>query len=460
MKLWEGRFDAPTAKNADLFNDSLPFDRQLWAVDIMASIAHATMLGNCGIISLDEAKTICEGLNGIAEDIESGKLEIGGAEDIHSFVENQLVARIGDAGKKLHTARSRNDQVATDFRLYVRSAFDSLKESLLLVVQSLAVKAEEGLEFIMPGYTHLRKAQPMCAGHFFNAYSEMFLRDIDRVEASRRRANVMPLGSGALAGTSYPIDRELTCELLEFDRPCENSLDGVSDRDFVAEYLFDASLVMAHLSRLCEDIILYSTEEFGYFDIADEYSTGSSIMPQKKNPDIPELMRGKTGRVYGHLMALLTTIKAIPLAYNKDLQEDKEGLFDAEKQVINSLNIMAELLLAITLKTDRMESAAQGEFCCATDVADYMAKRGVPFRTAHAVTGKIVRACIEQGRTLQDMSADEYRAFDHVFGDDIVEVVKARSCADARTSFGGASSASVKQNLKSIKKRLKAYSGE
>lgn len=457
MKLWEGRFEAPTAKNADLFNDSLPFDKQLWAVDIMASIAHATMLGNCGIISQEEAAAICDGLNCIAEDIQSGNLEIAGAEDIHSFVENQLVARIGDAGKKLHTARSRNDQVATDFRLYVRSAFDNLKESLFAVVESLIVKAEEGLDYIMPGYTHLRKAQPMCAGHFFNAYSEMFLRDIDRVERSRHRANVMPLGSGALAGTSYPIDRALTCSLLEFDHPCENSLDGVSDRDFVAEYLFDASLIMAHLSRLCEDVILYSTEEFGYFDIADEYSTGSSIMPQKKNPDIPELMRGKTGRVYGHLMALLTTIKAIPLAYNKDLQEDKEGFFDAEKQVINSLNIMSELLLAITLKTDRMESAAQGEFCCATDVADYMAKRGVPFRTAHAVTGKIVRSCIEQGRTLQDMSAEEYRTFDPVFGDDIVEVVKARACADARTSLGGAASSSVKQNIESIRKRLKEY---
>ncbi|MGN0814112.1 MAG: argininosuccinate lyase [Candidatus Coproplasma sp.] len=457
MKLWEGRFEKPTAKNADLFNDSLPFDKQLWAVDITASIAHATMLGNCGIISQGEAKSICDGLNGIAEDIQNGDLEIKGAEDIHSFVENQLVARIGDAGKKLHTARSRNDQVATDFRLYVRSAFDNLKESLIAVVNSLLIKAEEGLDYIMPGYTHLRKAQPMCAGHFFNAYSEMFLRDIDRVEHSRDRANVMPLGSGALAGTSYPIDRSLTCSLLEFDHPCANSLDGVSDRDFVAEYLFDASMIMAHLSRLCEDIILYSTEEFGYFDIADEYSTGSSIMPQKKNPDIPELMRGKTGRVYGHLMAILTTIKAIPLAYNKDLQEDKEGFFDAEKQVISSLNIMSELLLAITLKTDRMESAAQSEFCCATDVADYMAKHGVPFRTAHAVTGKIVRTCIEQGRTLQDMSADEYRAFDPVFGDDIVEVVKARSCADARTSLGGASSSSVRQNVESIRERLKKY---
>ena len=457
MKLWEGRFDAPTAKNADLFNDSLPFDRQLWAVDITASLAHAAMLGNCGIISLDEAAAICDGLSGIAKDIAEGKLEIVGAEDIHSFVENELVRRIGDAGKKLHTARSRNDQVATDMRLYVRGAYDELRHSLVNTVKSLIQKANEGVKFIMPGYTHLRKAQPMCAGHFFNAYAEMFMRDIDRVTSSRERSNVMPLGSGALAGTSYPIDRDVTCSLLDFDRPCENSLDGVSDRDFILEYLFDASLIMAHLSRLCEDIILYTTEEFGYFEISDAYSTGSSIMPQKKNPDIAELMRGKTGRVYGHLMALLTTVKGIPLAYDKDLQEDKEGFFDAEKQVINCLDIMAEMLLHISYKPRRMAKAAESEFCCATDVADYLAKKGVPFRTAHAVTGKIVRTCIEQGKTLQTMTADEYRQFSPEFGDDITAVVKGKACADARTSYGGASPECVKQGIKSLKKRLKKY---
>lgn len=457
MKLWEGRFDAPTAKNADLFNDSLPFDKQLWAVDITASLAHAAMLGNCGIISTEEAKKICGGLEAIAADILEGKLEIAGAEDIHSFVENELVSRIGEAGKKLHTARSRNDQVATDFRLYARGSFDNLTDSLANLILALTEKASEGVKHIMPAYTHLRKAQPICAGHFFNAYAEMFMRDIDRVAASRERANVMPLGSGALAGTSYPIDRNITCEMLEFDRPCENSLDGVSDRDFVAEYLFDASLVMAHLSRLCEDIILYTTEEFGYFEISDEYSTGSSIMPQKKNPDIAELMRGKTGRVYGHLTALLTTIKGIPLAYNKDLQEDKEGFFDAEKQVINCVEIMAEMLGAISFKTKRMNSAAEGEFCCATDVADYLAKRGVPFRTAHGVVGKIVRSCIENGKTLQTMTADEYRAFAPEFGDDIVAVVKGKACADARTSYGGGSSENVKAEIKSLKKRLKKF---
>lgn len=457
MKLWEGRFDAPTAANADLFNDSLPFDKKMWREDITASIAHAEMLVQCKIICEEDGNAIQKGLKEIYEDIEAGRLEIEGGEDIHSFVENKLVEKIGDAGKKLHTARSRNDQVATDFRLYVRNSHNKVLLSLKNLINALVKKAEQGLKYVMPGYTHLRKAQPMCVGHFFNAYAEMFLRDMDRTVAARERMNVMPLGSGALAGTSYPINRDITCKLLGFNKPCDNSLDGVSDRDFVAEYLFNASMIAAHLSRLCEDIILYSTEEFGYFEISDAYSTGSSIMPQKKNPDIPELMRGKTGRIYGHLTAILVTLKAIPLAYDKDLQEDKEGLFDAETQIVNSLNIMAEMLDGITFNTEKMAKAAESEFCCATDVADYMAKRGVPFRNAHAVTGKIVRWCIKNGRTLQDMTAEEYKNFDQIFDDDICEVVKAKACAEARTSFGGASSSSVKVNIKSIKKRLKKY---
>lgn len=457
MKLWEGRFDKPTAANADSFNDSLPFDKKLWREDITASIAHAQMLEKCAIIPAADAKKIVAGLEGIYNDIENGKLEISGAEDIHSFMENELVSRIGDSGKKLHTARSRNDQVATDFKLYVRNSYDLLKECLKNLISSLIASAENGLDFIMPGYTHLRKAQPMCAGHFFNAYSEMFLRDLDRCVNFRKRMNVMPLGSGALAGTSYPIDRFMTAKALQFDRPCDNSLDGVSDRDFVAEYIFCASLISCHLSRLCEDIILYSTEEFGYFEISDEYSTGSSIMPQKKNPDICELMRGKCGRVYGHLFAILTTLKAIPLAYDKDLQEDKEVFFDTETQVVNCVNIMAELLKHISLKPEKMAKAAESEFCCATDVADYLAKKGMPFRNAHAVTGKIVRWCIENNRTLQDMTAEEYLSFDKLFEVDICEVVKGKNCAEARTSFGGASPSSVKQNLKSIKERLKSY---
>lgn len=457
MKLWEGRFDKPVAKSLEEFNDSLPFDKALWKADITGSVAHAEMLAKCGIIPETDKNAICGGLKEIYRDIESGKLEMVGAEDIHSFVEGELVKRIGDTGKKLHTARSRNDQVATDFRLYVMWAFDELKENLKNLIGALCERAEDGLDCIMPGYTHLRKAQPMCAGHFFNAYSEMFLRDIDRTVESRKRTAVMPLGSCALAGTTYPIDRNMTAAALGFEKPCENSLDGVSDRDFVAEYLFDCSLIASHLSRLSEDIILYSTGEFGYFEISDEYSTGSSIMPQKKNPDIPELIRGKTGRIYGHLMGILTTVKAIPLAYNKDLQEDKEGLFDAQKHINGCISVMAELLKNITLKKERMEIAAEGEFCCATDVADYLAKKGMPFRSAHAVTGKIVRWCIKNNRTLQDMTADEYKQFDDLFEKDICEVVKPKACADARTSYGGSSSSSVKENLKSIAARLNKY---
>ena len=454
MKLWDGRFENPSSKNAEEYNDSLSFDKKLWTIDLTASLAHANMLDECGIIPHEDFLKICDGLYDIFSDIDSGKLVIEGAEDIHSFVEGELVKRIGDVGKKLHTARSRNDQVATDFRIYVRTACDILVDSLKNLIGSLLVRAEDGLNAIIPGYTHLRKAQPMCAGHFFNAYSEMFLRDIERVRQTRERLNYMPLGSGALAGTSFPIDRNICAELLEFTAPTSNSLDAVSDRDFVAEYLFDASLIAAHLSRLCEDIILYSAEEFGYFEIADEYSTGSSIMPQKKNPDIPELMRGKTGRIYGHLIAILTTIKAIPLAYDKDLQEDKEGLFDADKQIVMSVDIMCDLLQNITLKKDKMRAAADKDFCCATDVADYLTKKGKPFREAHEVTGKIVRFCIDKNRTLQNLTADEYRTFDKLFGDEIVNVVKAENCANSRNSFGGASRLSVAENIQSIKSRL------
>ena len=328
MKLWEGRFDKPTAADADVFNESLSFDKKLYRADVTASVAHATMLGTCGIIATDEAERICEGLQSILADIETGTLAVEGAEDIHSFVENQLVSRIGQVGKKLHTARSRNDQVATDMRLYVRESADNAIKLLCGLTEALTNRASETIGYLMPGFTHLRKAQPVNCAQYFNAYSEMFLRDIDRFSACRKRLNVMPLGSAALAGTSYPIDREITKGLLGFDDISQNSLDAVSDRDFVAEYIFCASLAMAHLSHLCEDTILYTSDEFGYWEIPDEYSTGSSIMPQKKNPDIPELVRGKTGRVYGHLVAILTAIKGLPLAYNKDLQEDKEGFFD------------------------------------------------------------------------------------------------------------------------------------
>lgn len=454
MKLWQGRFAEPTAADADAFNESLSFDKKLYKADITASLAHAEMLGRCGILSEADAAAIKGGLEAILSDIEGGRLEISGQEDIHSFVENELVSRIGDAGKRLHTARSRNDQVATDFRLYVRSSSEEVVGLLKKLVSTLVSLSEKYAENIMPGYTHLRKAQPINCAQYFNAYSEMFLRDADRFCLVRRRADVMPLGSGALAGTSYPIDREITRELLGFSEISQNSLDGVSDRDFAAEYLFAASLAMAHLSRLCEDAILYTSTEFGFWEMPDAYSTGSSIMPQKKNPDICELVRGKTGRVYGDLVALLTAIKGIPLAYNKDLQEDKEGLFDAEKTLKDCLAIFAEMMGQIGLNVKRMEEAAAEDFTCATDVADYLAKKGVPFRTAHGIVGGIVRECLEKGKTLSDMTLAEYKAHSPVFEEDITEIVKAKNSADSRNSVGGSSVSAARAGIDSIRRRL------
>ena len=457
MKLWQGRFDSPEAADADAFNESLSFDKKLWRADITASVAHATMLGECGILTKEEADAICDGLKGIYADIERGALAVEGAEDIHSFVENELVSRVGQVGKKLHTARSRNDQVATDMRLYVRASADKAIALLKEFITVLLARAKETAGYIMPGFTHLRKAQPINCAQYFNAYSEMFLRDLDRFAALRKRMNVMPLGSAALAGTSYPIDREITRDLLGFDEVSQNSLDAVSDRDFVAEYLFAASLAMAHLSRLCEDTILYTADEFGYWVIPDAYSTGSSIMPQKKNPDIPELVRGKTGRVYGHLMGILTTIKGIPLAYNKDLQEDKEPFFDTEKAFFDCISIYTALVKKLTFNVNAMYEAAGEGYATATDVADYLAKRGVPFRDAHAITGRLVRYCIQERKTLPALTLEEFRAASPVFEADVLQAVTTRASAEGRNSVGGSSTAAAKAGIASIKKRLKKY---
>ncbi len=457
MKLWDGRFTEPMAKDADAFNESLSFDKQLYRTDVKASIAHATMLGECEIISEEEAKTICDGLNEILADIESGKLAIEGAEDIHSFMESELVKRIGDTGKKLHTARSRNDQVATDMRLYVRDSIDRAMRLIWELTNVIADRAQEGLSYIMPGFTHLRKAQPIRLGQYFLAYAEMFLRDIDRFDALKKRMNVMPLGSAALAGTSYPIDRDLTRKLLKFNSVSPNALDAVSDRDFIAEYIFNASLVMMHLSRLCEDTILYTSDEFRYWVIPDEYSTGSSIMPQKKNPDLPELVRGKTGRVYGHLAGILATLKGLPLAYNKDLQEDKECFFDTEKTLFSCVRIYTALLDKITFNVGIMFDAAGKGFSTATDVADYLAKKGVPFRDAHAITGKLVRHCIEQGTTLDKLSVETYQKMSPVFGEDILEAVTVLASAEGRAVDGGSARAAVRKELIAVRKQLKKY---
>ena len=459
MKLWEGRFTEPSAKSADDFNQSLSFDYKLYWHDILASIAHVKMLGETQIIPKDEADEICDTLVNILADIEKGNLTIEGAEDIHTFVENELVKRIGAKGKKMHTARSRNDQVATDLRLYVKDSIVNISNHIKSLVTTLLDVANNNVQYIMPGYTHMRKAQPVSVAQYINAYSEMFLRDLERFTDCYKRTDVMPLGSCALAGTDFPIDRRMTASLLSFSEISQNSIDAVSDRDFVAEYIFCCSTVMAHLSRFCEDIIIYSTDEFGFIDISDAYSTGSSIMPQKKNPDIAELVRGKTGRVYGHLIAILTVIKGIPLAYNKDLQEDKEGVFDAEKTVLDCLTIYANMLDAVGLNFDRMAQAAEEDFTCATDVADYLAKKGLPFRTAHGVTGKLVRYCLDHDTTLDKVPMSVYKEMSDLFDEDILRIVKAPHSANERNSVGGSSRQMARDGIASVEERLERPRG-
>lgn len=455
MKLWSGRFTAELDGLAEEFNDSLPFDRAMYRQDIACSVAHCTMLGATGIIPEADAKTIKDGLLAILDDIDGGRLEITGAEDIHSFVENELVSRIGDVGKKLHTARSRNDQVATDLRLYVRDAADGAISQLCELVGTLADLAEKHAKDVMPAYTHMQKAQPTTLGHYFSAYANMFLRDAERLKDCRKRVNVMPLGNGAAVATTFPVDRALTAGLLGFDGVTENSLDGVSDRDFVIEYLSAAALVMLHLSRINEEFVYWSGGEFAFIKLADEFSTGSSIMPQKKNPDVCELLRGKSGRVFGDLAAMLTVMKGLPLAYNKDMQEDKEPVFDADKTLRISLAVFTKMLQKTGFDADAMARAADGGFSCATEVADYLAAKGVPFRTAHEITGKIVRRCIDDGRTLQDLPLDEYKKFSDVFDADVFTAVDARTAVERRSVVGGCAPSELARQIKTLRKKLK-----
>lgn len=454
MKLWEGRFNGTSAKVADDFNQSLSFDYRLYWHDILASIAHAKMLGETQIIPKDEADKICDALINMLADIEKGSLQIDGAEDIHTFVESELVRRIGAVGKKLHTARSRNDQVATDMRLYCKDSIVAVCGLLRTLINTLLDIANNNVQFIMPGYTHLQKAQPISVAQYVNAYSEMFLRDLERFTDCYKRTDVMPLGSGALAGTDFPIDRRLTASLLSFSEISQNSIDAVSDRDFVAEYIFCCSTVMMHLSRFSEDLILYSSDEFRFIEIADAYATGSSIMPQKKNPDIPELVRGKTGRVYGSLTAILTVLKGIPLAYDKDLQEDKEALFNAEDTVRACLTIFNELLQNISFDTKRMRSAASGGFTTATDIADYLVEKGLPFRDAHALTGQIVRYCIDNGKKLEALELPVYQSFSSLFDEEILQRVRVNRSVEARKVIGGSARSAVRENIRSITRRL------
>ena len=454
MKLWEGRFTEPSAKSADDFNQSLSFDYKLYWHDILASIAHVKMLGETQIIPKEDADAISDALVNILADIEKGNLTVEGAEDIHTFVENELVKRIGAKGKKMHTARSRNDQVATDLRLYVKDSIVNISNHIKSLINTLLDIANNNVQYIMPGYTHMRKAQPISVAQYINAYSEMFLRDLERFTDCYKRTDVMPLGSCALAGTDFPIDRRMTASLLSFSDISQNSVDAVSDRDFVAEYIFCCSTVMAHLSRFCEDLIIYSTDEFGFIDISDAYSTGSSIMPQKKNPDIPELIRGKTGRVYGSLMAILTVIKGIPTSYNKDLQEDKEALFNAEETVLNCLSIFTELLQNISFDTRKMRFASAGGFSTATDIADYLVQKGMAFRDAHAVTGQIVRYCIENNKTLDKLDLFVYQSFSSLFDEEILSRVRVNKSVEARKVIGGSARSAVRENIRSITRRL------
>jgi len=449
MKLWSGRFEKTTTAEVDDFNSSIHFDWQLYRHDISGSIAHARMLGKQGIISKEEADLICSTLEQILKEIESGSITFSTeAEDIHMNIESLLIQRIGEVGKKLHTGRSRNDQVALDTRMYAREETTHILQILSDLQYKLLDIAQNHTETYMPGYTHLQKAQPITLSHHLMAYFEMFRRDMERIIDCRKRINVMPLGSGALAGTTYPLDREFVAEQLGFSGITRNSLDAVSDRDFVIETLGFCSMIMMHMSRFCEELILWSTDEFGFVTMDDSYSTGSSIMPQKKNPDVAELIRGKTGRVYGNLMAILTVMKALPLAYNKDMQEDKEALFDTLHTVKKCLKIFTEMLSTVEFNTKRMRQGALSGFANATDAADYLVKKGLPFRSAHEVIGKMVLYCLRQNISLQDLTLSQLKEFSPLFEEDIYQAIALDTCVNERKLPGGPASETVKQAIK------------
>lgn len=443
-QLWGGRFTKETDKLVYNFNASLSFDSKLYKQDITGSMAHASMLAKQGIIEEQEKEKILEGLKSILEDIENKKLEFTEEyEDIHSFVEANLIDRCGDVGKKLHTGRSRNDQVALDMKMYVRDEIGEIDLLLKELLTSIYKIMSENVHTYMPGFTHLQKAQPVTLAHHFGAYFEMFKRDRDRLHDTYERMNYCPLGAGALAGTTYPLDREYTASLLGFKGATANSMDSVSDRDYVVEFLSDLSLIMMHLSRFSEEVIIWNTNEYRFIDIDDAYSTGSSIMPQKKNPDIAELVRGKTGRVYGALTSMLTTLKGIPLAYNKDMQEDKELTFDAIDTVKGCISLFDGMLATMKFNKDNMESSAKNGFTNATDAADYLVNHGVPFRDAHGIVGRIVLYCIDKGIAIDDMSVDELKAISPVFDEDVYDAISMETCVSTRCTVGAPSKTSM-----------------
>ena len=457
-QLWKGRFKKELAKETNDFNASIHFDSRMYKEDITGSMAHATMLGACGIIEKSESEKIVQGLSEILADIESGKLAIDpAAEDIHTFVEGELTARLGQAGKRLHTARSRNDQVALDIRMTLKKEIDTIAADIKDLLAVLCKKAEENKGVILPGYTHLQRAQPITFGHHLMAYAAMLCRDLDRLADVKKRMNVLPLGSGALAGTTYPIDRQMVAAQLGFDDVSANSLDGVSDRDFCIELAAALSLVMVHLSRFSEEIIMWCSWEFKFVELDDAFSTGSSIMPQKKNPDIAELVRGKSGRVFGDLTTLLTVMKGIALAYNKDMQEDKEAIFDAVDTLELCLKTVTPMLDTMKTLPANMRRAAAKGFINATDCADYLTKKGMPFRDAYKLTGCMVSDCIAKDKTLEELTLDEFKGYSALFENDIYDAIDLIKCCEGRTSYGGPSEASVNNQIRLAMDQLAAW---
>ena len=454
-KMWAGRTAGDTSKLADEFNSSIGFDSRMYKEDITGSIAHAQMLAKQGIIERREADILCDELAQILDDITTGKLPIDmEAEDIHMFVEEVLTSRVGDVGKKLHTARSRNDQVALDLRMYLMNRVEELNEDITKLILALTDKADEYKEAIMPGYTHLQRAQPIMFGHHLMAYAMMLLRDLDRLADYKKRMNISPIGCCALAGTTYDTDRYFEAEQLGFDGIAMNSLDGVSDRDYVIELLSALSILMMHLSRLSEEIILWSSWEFGFIELSDAYTTGSSIMPQKKNSDMAELVRGKTGRVYGDLMAALTMLKGLPLAYNKDMQEDKEGVFDAVDTASMSLGVFIGMISTMKVREENMKKAAQRGFINATDLADYLTKKGMPFRSAYKISGSIVAYCIANNEVLETLPLEKYKEYSDLFEQDLYDDIDLYTCVNKRNSVGGTSVRSIEQQIKFVKEQL------
>ena len=454
-KPWAGRFGEATAKSVEKFTCSLHFDSRLYRCDIEGSIAHATMLADQGIITGKESAAIIRGLKSILSDIDNGRFVFDQAdEDIHMAIEKELIRRIGDAGGKLHTARSRNDQVALDVRLFLRAEIDEIIKLLIGLKKQLVTMAKKEIKTIMPGYTHMQKAQPVLLSHYLLAFAEMFTRDEERMADCRKRLNVLPLGAAALAGTGLPIDRTRTAKLLNFPALSRNSMDTVADRDYIAEFIFASSVAMAHLSRFCEDLILWSSDEFGFAEISDAYTTGSSIMPQKKNPDIAELIRGKSARVYGDLFAILTLVKGLPMTYNRDLQEDKEPLFDAVDTVKNCLAIFTEMLAHTEFHQEKMRQAAIGGFSTATDVAEYLVEKGIPFRKAHEIVGSIVAYCITGKRALGDLTLGEFQSFYKGFDEKIMSRIQLENAVNARRNYGGTARSAVKERIREFEKML------